>query len=153
MKKFLEFAGFCAFGLALVGFILMMATPAVVTKDADALLSGTGAIFGGEYADPVVLALLAWIFGLLGILVLCAVLVLPLLKIKVLDKFAGFIAFGLCLLFVLVGVFMFCVRASANADSMFNIGYIGAGWVIGGILFVLAGLVVALPGLMKLLKK
>ena len=96
MKKFLEFAGFCAFGLALVGFILMMATPAVVTKDADALLSGTGAIFGGEYADPVVLALLAWIFGLLGILVLCAVLVLPLLKIKVLDKFAGFIAFGLC---------------------------------------------------------
>ena len=153
MKKFLEFAGFCALGLALVGFILMMATPAVVTKDADALLKGTEAIFGGKNFDPVILALLAWIFGLLGILVLCALVVLPLLKIKALDKFAGLIAFGLCALFLVVGIFMFCVRASANADSLFNIGYIGAGWVIGGILFVLAGLVVALPGLMKLLKK
>lgn len=153
MKKFLEFAGFCALGLAVVGLILMMATPAVVTKDADALLKGTEAIFGGQNFDPVILGLLAWIFGLLGILVLGAVVVLPLLKIKALDKFAGFIALGLCLLFVVVGVFMFCVRASANANSMFNIGYIGAGWVIGGILFILAGIVVALPGLMKLLKK
>ena len=153
MKKFLEFAGFCALGLALVGFILMIATPAVVTKDADALLKGTEAIFGGKNFDPVTLALLAWIFGLLGILVLGAVVVLPLLKIKALDKFAGFIALGLCVLFLMVGIFMFCVRASANANSMFNIGYIGAGWVIGGILFVIAGLVVALPGLMKLLKK
>ena len=153
MKKFLELSGFCALGLALVGFILMMATPAIVTKDADALLKGAEAIFGGKNFDPVVLALLAWIFGLVGILVLGALVVLPLLKVKALDKFAGFIALGLCALFLMVGIFMFCVRASALADSVFNVGYIGAGWVIGGILFILAGLVAACPAVMKILKK
>lgn len=152
MKKFLEFSGFIALGLALLGFILMMATPAIV-YDGDALLKGTEAIFGGKNYDPVTLALLAWIFGLLGILALGALVVLPLLKIKALDKFAGFIALGLCLLFLVVGIFMFCVRSAAYSGSILNIGTIGAGWVIGGILFVLAGLVVALPGLMKLLKK
>ena len=156
MKKFLELSGFCALLIAIVGWVLMMATPAIVTKDLDVVATGTEAIFGSGsgmlslHLAP--LALLAWIFGMLAILVLCAVLVLPLLKVKALDKIAGFIELGVCLVFVLVGVFMFCVRASwanANVDA----GYIGAGWVIGGILFFAAAAVLMLPSILRLVKK
>ena len=152
MKKFLEISGFVALLVAIVGFVLMMATPAIVTKDADVLITGTEAIFGSKYTEPATLALLAWIFGLLAILVLAAALILPLLKVKVLDKYIGFINLGICLFFVLVGIFMFCVRASW-ANSNINAGYIGAGWVIGGILFFVAGGVLMLPAILSLVKK
>ena len=152
MKKVLQFSGLIALGLALVGFILMMVTPAVVTKDADTIATGTQAIFGGNYIKLAPLALLAWIFALLAILVIVAGVVLSFLKINKLAKFAGLIDCICCLFFIMVGIFMFLVVKSwGNANV--GVGYIGAGWVIGGILFLGAGILLVLPDVLNLVGK
>ena len=48
MKKFLKYSGICALLLALVAFILMMATPAIVGTNSDFAVKGTIAVFGGS---------------------------------------------------------------------------------------------------------
>ena len=50
MKKFLKFSGICAFLLALVAFILMMATPAVMYKGDDVIAKGIVA-WNQKYVD------------------------------------------------------------------------------------------------------
>ena len=158
MKKFLEFAGFCALGLAVVGLILMMATPAVVTKDADALLKGTEAIFGGQNFDPVILGLLAWIFGLLGILVLGAVVVLPLLKIKALDKFAGVLNLVAVGALVTAGILVFFTEPAFGAanewsEEAIKAWTLGGGYVAAGILSIIGGAVAILPAAVDFIGK
>ena len=149
MKKLLEISGFLALALAIVVFVLMMATPAIVNKDATVVLvKGTEAIFGGKYIELAPLALLAWIFVLLAILVICVTVVLPLVKkVKGLEKFAGLLNVCACLLLIVAGIFMFCVRAHYDA------AYIGAGWVIGGIIAFGAGALLILPAVLNFVKK
>ena len=166
MKKVLQFSGLISLVLAIVAFILMMATNAVVQSSGSVqvVTAGTKAIFGykGEgLLDPDIklapLALIAWIFILVAMIIIAAGVILPLLKINALEKFAGILNIVALALLVIGGIFMFVVLPSffgANGyDEVPDNAAIGAGWVIGGILFILAGLVAACPAVMKILKK
>ncbi len=170
MKKFLKFSGAIAFVLALVAFILMMATPAIMYKGEDVIAKGIVAIFGKKESISFMgvglgtaetklawSALLAWIFILVSLIVLCLGIVLPLLKVKALEKYAGIMNLCAVILLVLAGIFMFItvpVFWTANGgDSVPNNVALGAGWIIGGILAILAGVVAILPAVADFLGK
>ena len=162
MKKVLKFSGLISLVLVAIAFILMMASPAVVYKSGSTTVdfAGTLAIFGGEIdaaqmlvlgaseAKPSVLALIAWILILVGMIIVLLGVILPLLKVNALEKFAGLLNLIAVVCFVLGGVFMFLVVATmygANGREIPDGAAIGAGWVIGGILAILAGVVAIMP--------
>ena len=153
MKNILKFSGFIGAGLTLVAFILIMATKAVYT-DAGAII-GTTAIFGNGNASPVWAGLLAWIFALVGLLGLLVVNVLPLIGVKALDRFALIINLCLGVLLVLAGVFCFIIVPATVSGTLLEYATpgIGAGWVIGGILFLAAGTLALCPSVFALIKK
>ena len=178
MKKFLQFAGLISCCLALVAFILLMVTHSVVYLDdaAKNWYSGISAVFGGGQAQISVsgfgltvstgavdvdaklawCALLAWIFGLVAMLVLLFGALIPVLKIKALEKFAGLLNLIAVGLLVVAGIFVFfTVPAFAGANEWKNSdGWgLGAGYVIAAILFLAAGAVAALSPVMELLGK
>ena len=164
MKTFLKYSGFLAAVIAVVGFILMMATPAFANGDPH-YISGTQAIFGedlGEilgvktHMDAVWSATLAWILAMVGVIALLLGVILPLLK---LNKFAGLInLIALCAL-VFAGVFVFISQpcsvtsggygASATTNPYSDHG-LNATWIITGILYIAAGAIAILPAAMDL---
>ena len=159
MKKVLQFSGLISLVLAVVAFILMMATNAVVQSSGSVqvVTAGTTAIFGktestilGDVVTkPSALALSGWILILVGMIIVLLGVVLPLLKINALEKFAGILNLVALVCFVLGGIFMFLVVPtffSANGyDSTPDNAAIGAGWVIGGILAIAGGAFAILP--------
>ena len=166
MKKVLQFAGIISLALAVIAFILFMATPGVALKnsltDQTSYYAGTTVIFGSKgtiagliatETKPSALALLAWIFILVGLLAECVSVVLPLLKVKALEKFSVIFDIAVCVLFVLAGIFAFIVvptfYAANGVDSVPSGASIGAGWVIGGILAIAAGAFAILPAAAK----
>ena len=166
MKTFLKFSGIIAFVVALVGFILMMATNAIVWSSGSLqyVVKGTVAIFGSKtdtilgtaVTNPSPMALIAWILGMVGLLLVCFGIILPLLKNKKLDKFAGLLNLVAVICLVLAGVFMFFVVPTfygANDAKVPDGTAIGAGWVIGGILFIAGGVLAILPAAMDFLGK
>ena len=173
MKKLFKFAGLAAALLALIGFILIMATHVANYKDGNlsGYFEGMNAIFGtgktsttvgsitavGDFDDKLAWSgLLAWIFALLAILALVCVSVLPLLKVKALDKFLGLITLVAAGLLIVAAIFAFVSKGvlfAVNEYNNANDWTLGAGWVIGGILFILAGGVAACPVVLGLLGK
>ncbi|MBQ9265800.1 MAG: hypothetical protein IJ186_01835 [Bacilli bacterium] len=169
MKTFLKFSGAISAVLALVAFILMMATPAVTYtltiggSSSTSTVAGVNAIFGsGDDYGPSWAGLMSWIFVLVSLLILVAGVVLPLLKVKALQKFAGVLNLLAVLLLVASGIFMFCevpAFQAAAGDASFSIGGaggtygLGAGWVIGAILSLGAGAVAILPTVMDFVAK
>ena len=170
MKKVLQFSGLISLVLAVVAFILMMASPAVVYTSGSSTVSfaGTLAIFGGEVdlaqavvlgaseAKVAVMGLLAWILVLIGMVIVLCGIILPLLKINALEKFAGLLNLIAVVCFVLGGIFMFIVVPSffgAVGNSAPDGTGIGAGWVIGGILAIVAGAFAILPAAMDFISK
>ncbi len=178
MKKFLQFAGLISLVLGAVAFILMMATPAVVGTSellgskSITNLNGINAIFG-KGADlsaaellwfansdgKIILSvtsLIGWILLLAALVIVCLGVVLPLLKINALQKFAGLLNLIAVAAFVVAGVFMFLVVATiygANGREIADGAAIGAGWVIGGILAILAGVVAIMPAAVDFMAK
>lgn len=169
MKKFLRFAGLCSAILAVVTFILMMATPAILYDGKDVVAEGTTAIFGktttygggiisfSSKIDLAWTALLAWIFVLLAMLILICGVILPLLKVKALEKFAGLLNVCAVILLVVAGIFMFVTAPAfftANGfDNVPNKCALGPGWVIGGIIAIVAGVIAILPAVADFLGK
>lgn len=166
MKKVLQFSGLIALVLAVVAFILMMATNAIIVKSGNlqVVTAGTTAIFGKNetvlgatvHTNPSVLALIGWILLLVGMLIVCAGVVLPLLKVTALEKFAGLLNLIAVVCFVVGGVFMFIVVPTfygANDSNVPDNAAIGAGWVIGGILAIAAGVFAILPAAASFLGK
>ena len=159
MKKVLQFAGMISLALAAVAFVLMMVTPAVIQPiigDTQTVYAGTTAIFGktekGILVDvvtkPSVLALIGWILLLAGLIVVFLAVLLPLLKVKALERFSGVMNLVALCCFVLAGVFMFFVVPTFYAANEWEIAkntQIGAGWVIGGIIAIVAGAFAILP--------
>lgn len=166
MKKVLQFAGMISLALAAVAFVLMMVTPAVVytvSSSSTINFAGTMAIFGGKpdtaqalallttEVKPAVMALLAWIFAIVAMAILLLGVLLPLLKVKALEKFSGLLNLCALVLLVLAGIFMFTVRASFYTAQGFKPedipekAALGAGWVIGGIIAIVAGAFAILP--------
>lgn len=161
MKKALKYSGFVAALLAIVAFVLFMATPGVMSGN-DVVAKGTTLLFGKKEAVTIIgiklgdsevklawSALLAWIFVTVALLILILGIVLPLLKVKALDKFAGLLNLCAVVLLVVAGVFAFIslpIFCSANGlDSVPEKWTLGAGWVIGGILAILGGVCAILP--------
>lgn len=143
--------------LALVAVILLLATPAVTYTMSSGLLgskttytvAGAAAIFGSkdpEYA-------LTWAGLLSFIFVACALVILLVLCCLTLAKkkfaLAGICKFVAAGLLIVAGVFVFFEVAAfkaANGDASFSWGSIanatyalGAGWLISGILSIVAG--------------
>lgn len=169
MKKFLQFSGIIAAVLAIVAFILFMATPGAMSGN-DIVAKGTTMLFGKKEAVTVVginlgtaetklawSALLAWIFVLVALIILLLGIILPLLKVKALEKFAGILNLVAVVLLVVAGIFAFvslAVFCSANGlDSVPEKWSLGAGWVIAGILAIAAGAIAILPAVMDLIGK
>lgn len=164
MKVVLKFSGIISAVLAIVAFILLLATPGVKYTASVALLgsgtaevAGTACIFGGtdaKYASTWA-GLLAFILVIVALVILCAGIILPLLKVKALDKFAGVLNLVAVVSLIVAGIFAFCIVAAfkaANGDASGSIANlasasysIGAGWVISGILLIAAGVFAVLP--------
>ena len=156
MKKFLQFSGLIAAGLALAAFIFLLAGNGLVYKSGNFSHSipGTNVIFGGDYTLAAT-ALIGWILVLLAMLALIVVSVLPLLNVKALDKFAGLITLCAAGALLVAAILIFCSKAafvSANGSLLNNYG-LSFAFVFAGILSILAGLLAALPAGMNLLGK
>ena len=151
MKRVLQFSGAISLALAVVAFILMMVTNAIIVGSGQlqVVYPGTYAIFGHQGSGlleasykPSVLALIGWILAMVGMIVTLLGVVLPLLKVKGVEKFAGLMNLCAVACFVVAGIFMFLVVptfAAANEWNGTDNCAIGAGWVIGGIVFMVAG--------------
>ena len=167
MKKVLQFAGLISLVLGVVAFILMMATPAVIQPlvgDTQTVYAGTTAIFGktestilGDvFTKPSVLALIGWILMLVAMIIVALGVILPLLKVKALEKFSGILDIVALACFVVGGIFMFLVVPTlygANGRDVASGAGIGAGWVIGGILAIIGGAFAILPAAMDFISK
>ena len=178
MKKVLQFSGLISLVLVVVAFILMMATPAIV-HTAEGFgsktitnLAGVNAIFGkgsdlsaaelllfANSDGKIVLSatsLIGWILLLAGLVIVLCGVILPLLKINALEKFAGILNLVAVICFVLGGVFMFLTVPTlfgANGRDVADGSAIGAGWVIGGILAIVGGAFAILPAVMDFIGK
>ena len=173
MKKFLQFAGLISLVLAAVAFIFMMAGHALEYSvsgsigSASSWYSGTAVIFGkgpAEVSGSILgfggtssgtfegklawSALLAWIFAIVAMAILLLGVLLPLLKVKALQKFAGLLNLIAVGLLVVGGIFMFVTLpafAAANEWSSTDNWSLNPLWVIGGVLLIVAGVIAILP--------
>ncbi len=161
MKKLLKYSGICAFVLALVAFILMLSTSALVypiEKTDDATISGIYGIFGGVVADLGFLgkatynatwsAIIAFVLIIVSMIILVAGFVLPLLKVHALDKVAGILNLVAVLALIVAGIFLFIEKpcfAGANSWNSTDGWKLGAGWIVAGILAIFGGVVAILP--------
>ena len=164
MKKVLQFSGFISLALAVVAFILMMSTVAILVPailGGNSAVTGVQAIFGyetalGAHVNGSVLALIGWILALLGLVVVLAGIILPLLKVKGADKFAGLLNLCAVICFAVAGVFCFIVVPTFYGANDVNVpekAAIGAGWVFAGILYIAAGVFAILPAIADFLGK
>ena len=176
MKKVLKYSGIISLIAAGVGFVLMMVTPALFSQTEvlgvklETWYSGTAAIFGkGQYQFVVGSttkvgnfdeslawnALLAWIFVLASLVILLLGFILPMLKIRVLEKFAGILNLVTVGLLIAAGIFMFfTVPTFASANNFDADGWnLGAGWWIAAFLTLGAGVFAALPTIADLTGK
>ena len=166
MKKVLPFAGLIAAVLAIVGLILMLATNGVIVTSGNLQVNYAGttvlfgktesSILGDVVTKPSVLALIGFILLVVGILAACCSVLGGLLKIKALQKFGGLLMLVAAGCFLVAGIFMFLAVPtfySANDANVPDGAGLGAGWVIGAILNLVAAGFAALPAVMGLLGK
>lgn len=156
MKKFLQFSGLIAAGLALVAFIFLLAGNGLIYKSGNVTLTvpGTNAIFGGDYKLAAT-ALIGWILVLLAMLALCVISVLPLLKVNALDKFSGLITLCAACLLIIAAILIFCTKpafvgANGNLFKNYSLSF---AFVFAGILSILGACVAALPACLNLINK
>ena len=160
MKKVLKFSGVIALVLAIVAFILLMATTGVYYQykgsDTRVLYAGTTVLFGNDketwlgtaHTSLAPTALIGWILIVVAMIIVALGVILPLLKVKALDKFAGLLNLVAVVAFIVAGVLLFfTVPAFISANGGDNTDYfhLGAGWVIGAILAIAAGAFAILP--------
>ena len=160
MKQFLKFSGLVAFVLALVAFILLLATNGVVFRYSNLIseAEGTTVLFGktthtalGDAvtkASPT--ALIGWILVILAMVILCVGVVMSLLKVKAAEKYAGLLNLVAVFALVVAGVLVFFTVlgfTGANKVDSDAVKYyhLGGGYVAAAILALLAGVVAALP--------
>ena len=165
MKKVLKFAGLISAVLALAAFIFLLAGNAIVyeTSSATYKVTGTRALFGGEVQTllgtveykPAATALIAWILILVAMLVLIVNVVLPLLKVTALAKFAGLLNLVAACALIVGGILLFftkTVYASTN-DLNLDDWKLAFAFVFAGILSILAGLVALAPAAVEFVGK
>lgn len=171
MKTFLKYSGILAAVVAIVGFILMMTTPAFAyfPQNGDPqYLTGAQALFGEEvtgslggfitlnagHINAVWSATLGWILAIVGIIALICGVILPLLK---LEKFAALVNIIALAALLLAGVFVFVsqpctftLKGASEASELYKDFALNATWVIAGILYLVAGGLAILPTAMDI---
>ena len=164
MKKVLKFAGAFAFVLALVAFILLMATKGIKYEYDGGIIGklvgdveGSVVLFGktektvlGDVVTKAApTALVAWILIIVATVALLAGVVLPLLKAKDAQKIAGLMNVCAALLLVVGGVLLFFTVNSFTSvndlSSYAKYHHLTAGWIVSAILALLGGVVALLP--------
>ena len=166
MKKFLQFSGLIALVLGLVAFILLMASHSVVYADNTAnWYSGISAVFGGGTAQVSIAgwsnsgsvnaklawpALIGWILILVAMIILLAGVVLPLLKVKALEKFAGVLNLVAVAALVTAGILIFFTEPAFGAanewsEESIKAWTLGGGYIAAGILSIVGGAIAILP--------
>ena len=163
MKTFLKFSGIIAFVVALVGFILMLATTGLKNEGTvlglsySTEISGAKVIFGEDNVDGAITGIFAFILVLIALVIICAGVVLPLLKVTVLDKVAGILNLVAVICLIVAGILCFTVKGSyfsANDASSFAEYYdLGVAFILGGILYIVAGVVAICPAIANLISK
>ena len=159
MKKILIFSWYIVTGLTLLAFILMVATPAIDHinyDDSHSYIDGIVALFGTKKTydlfittstsviSPSPLGLIGWTLIILAISILIVQRFFYKPIRKIIGRFDFILNYSVCLFLLLAGIFAFCVVASFYAANGYNDipnnTYIGAGWVVSGILLILASL-------------
>ncbi len=151
MKSVVKFSGIIALALSVLGFILIMATPCLVV-DAGFLGSESLAGIKGIFGDSAQwCGTLAWLFVLIAIILLALGSVLPMFNVSALEKFNKIFATCATILLVIGGVVLFFQASAANGDLNVgaNVFKLGAGWIVSGIMFIVAGLFSILPVVVK----
>ena len=185
MKKFLQFSGLIAAVIAIAGFVLMMACPSV--KDpvyigekllGTIVIPGTSGIFGGDWPstgnatvdavlkyfgatiNPTPSAIIAFVLMIVGMAILVIGAILPILKIKALNKFAGLLNLIAVLALVAAGVLIFVqipcflgAQAAEGSEVSTEGWKLGAGWLIAGICAIVAGVLAIAPAFADFLAK
>ena len=164
MKTFLKFSGIFALIVAVVAFILVMATPAIsihVIGNTYTNIAGTSVIFGEsalgiQVWNPSPLSLIAWILLIVALLLLVFGALLPFLKVKSLNKFAGLLNIIAVVSLVVAGIFIFITVPAfygAQGSDVNANAALSAGWVIEGILSIAAGVLAVAPAFADFISK
>ena len=174
MKKFLKFSGIVALVFALVAFILLMAAHSVVYADNTAnWYSGISAVFGNGTAQVDIMgwsksgsvdaklawpALIGWILMLVAMVIILLGIVLPLVKVKALDKFAGVLNLVAVGALVTAGILVFFTEPAFGAanewsEEAIKAWTLGGGYVAAGILSIIGGAVAILPAAVDFIGK
>ena len=174
MKKYLKYSGLVALVFALVAFILLMASHSVVYADNPAnWYSGISAVFGNGTAQIDVMgwsksgavdaklawtALIGWILILVAMIIVLAGVILPLLKIKVLEKFAGVLNLVAVGALVTAGILIFFTEPAFGAanewsEEAIKAWTLGGGYIAAGILSIVGGAIAILPAAVDFIGK
>ena len=167
MKKYLKYSGIVALVFALVAFILLMACKCIIHVDnSGTWYSGISAVFGGgkgaiagfegdANAKLAWVALIGWISILVAMIILLAGIILPLLKVKALDKFAGILNLVAVIALLVGGILVFfTVPAFAAANDLTAENWkLGGGFVAAGILAIIGGCFAILPAAVDFIGK
>lgn len=164
MKTFLKFSGIFALIVAVVAFILVMATPAIsilIIGNTYNNIAGTSVLFGEtafgmQVWNPSPLSLIAWILLIVALLLLVFGALLPFLKVKSLNKFAGLLNIIAVVALVVAGIFIFITVPAFYGAQGLNVSAsaaLGAGWVIAGILSIAAGVLAIAPAFADFISK
>ena len=178
MKKFLQFSGLIAAVIAIASFILLLTCPALVYSSGftdPVSIAGVDAIFGkvkvssttilGAQVSATVYnatpsAIIAFVLLIVAMVVLIFGALLPILKIKALNKFAGLLNLIAVITLVVAGILVFievpcfCAAQSTENITVSTDGYsLGAGWTISGILAIVAGVLAIAPTFADFLAK
>ena len=174
MKKYLKFSGLVALVFALVAFILLMASHSVVYAENHAnWYSGISAVFGGGTAQISIggwsnsgsvdaklawPALIGWISILVAMVILLLGVILPLLKVKALEKFAGVLNLVAVCALVAGGILVFFTEPAFGAANEWSEDSIkawtfGGGYIAAGILSIVGGCFAILPAAVDFIGK
>ena len=157
MEIFRKWGIYLSLFLTIVAFILMMAAPFcyAILRGERFEIEGIHAIFGDSQYSPLPYnspaALFAWIIGLLGILALIALIGWSFLGGEIESRYKGIVELILAVGFVIAGILVFIVIPTYFANNgededilmFFNLS---GGWITSGILYILSGLTIAIPG-------
>lgn len=178
MKTFLKYSGLLAAVIAIVGFVLMMTTNGLqyVTDNNTYTVAGSTLIFGAteqiEMTLPIIgtiklgeqqiagsaTALIGFILGAAGTAALILGALLPIIKVRALEKFAGLINLVALGALVVAGIMMFTAQpafSSANVFTVFSQKVeiykdftLTFTWVLSAILLIVGGVLAIFPAAM-----
>ena len=160
MEIFRKWGIYLSLFLTIVAFILMMAAPACFYRNYIEI-AGIQAIFGDKndvwtHNSPA--ALFAWIIGLLGILAMIALIGWSFLGGEIESRYKGIVELILAVGFVIAGILVFIVIPTYFANNGENEDILmffdlSGGWIASGILYILSGLTIAIPGYLNFKSK